>query len=88
MKNSLYRPKDGLNIRIIDDEVVIADIESGDVHQLNPTASFIWQLCDGETTVEQVVSSVVERYEISQAQARQDVEAVIDDLLKLNLFSV
>jgi len=88
MKDSLPAARPGLNIRVIDEEVVIVDIDSGDVHQLNPTASFIWQQCDGKTTFEQIVSSVVAHYEISQAQAGQDVASVVDDLQKLNLLIV
>jgi len=33
------------------DEVVLYDTVSHQLHTLNPTASFVWQRCDGHTTV-------------------------------------
>lgn len=77
----------GLNIRTIDDEVVVVDKDSGDVHQLNPTASFIWQLCDGKTTRDAIITSVVDHYGITYTVAEKDVDLVIDDLKNLNLLS-
>ncbi|NOY67527.1 MAG: PqqD family protein, partial [Gammaproteobacteria bacterium] len=38
-----------LSVRIVDNEAVIVDKDSGDVHQLNPTANYIWDCFDGHT---------------------------------------
>lgn len=77
-----------LNIRTVDQEIVIVDKDSGEVHQLNPTASYIWELFDGHTTIEQVKESVANDFNIDRTQASADVAAVVEQLKTLNLLVV
>ena len=79
--------RDGLNIRSVDEEMVIMDKSSGDIHQLNPTASFIWSLCDGKMTREMVIEAVTEHYGITNTEAEKDVGHIITELKKLNLLT-
>lgn len=74
-----------LNVRNIDQETVIVDKDSGEVHQLNPTASYIWDHFDGNTSIEQVKESLSRDFEIDLAQASTDVNTVVEQLKTLNL---
>jgi len=38
----------------LDGEVVLYDEDTGRVHLLNESASIVWQLLDGESTIEQI----------------------------------
>ena len=38
--------------RDMGDETVLYDSKTGAVHALNPTASLVWDLCDGEHSLE------------------------------------
>lgn len=51
-----------------------------DTHEdfmLNPTAFALWELCDGRTTLAEMVDAVCDLFEISRDQARSDVAEAI-----------
>lgn len=82
----IKRPE--LNVRTVDQEIVIVDKDSGEVHQLNPTASYIWDLFDGNTSIDQVKELVASDFKIDLDQASADVASVVDQLKRLNLLVV
>ncbi len=85
MAEAMLIKRPDLSVRTVDQEIVILDKETGEVHQLNQTASYIWDLFDGYTTVEQVKESLARDYDIDLAQASADVVAVVEQLKHLNL---
>ena len=70
--------------KIGDDIVVIKDDEVS-VHVLNKTAAFIWELCDATRGVDEITTSVCERFEVSPEQARVDVEETLEGLEKIGI---
>ena len=48
---------------------------------LNPTALALWELCDGQTAVEEMVAAVCTLFELDPVQARVDVEAALQDMM-------
>ena len=81
------RPKrrSDLNYRTIDGETVILNRKEGRLHQLNPTASFIWDCCDGNWNIAEIVDRLAGAYEVDASTARKDVEEVISNLRNSNL---
>lgn len=75
----------GLSVREIDGELVILDKSGGFVYQLNSTAKFIWERCNGQLTVGDIASEIVGRFHVSPEAALNDVASTIADLQKLNL---
>jgi Coenzyme PQQ synthesis protein D (PqqD) len=47
---------DQLLVEELGDELVVYDLERGEVHLLNPAAAFVWRRCDGRTTVTRLAS--------------------------------
>jgi PqqD family protein of HPr-rel-A system len=67
--------------RILDDmSSVVADSEAGDAHALTPVATAILERCDGTMTVSEIVDEIVEIFDCTPDQAKQDVVAFLDDL--------
>ena len=64
----------------LDDELVLYEPEAGSTFVLNPTASFIWSLCDGDRTLEEVAEELADRYGVSEQQALSDVAALLESL--------
>ena len=64
---------DELAWRVIDGEVVILTIDGSEIHTLNKVGSAIWELADGTRTLEDVVSLICERFEVSFDVAHADV---------------
>jgi len=74
--------------RTIEGETVILNRNEGRLHQLNPTASFIWNCCDGTSKIDEIVDRLANAYEIDFVTGRKDVEEVLSKLRSLNLLQV
>lgn len=48
--------KNGLVIQETNEEVLVYDLETDKAHCLNQTAAFVWKKCDGQTSVEDIVT--------------------------------
>jgi hypothetical protein len=80
-----YKQRENLTVQTVDDEILILDLESNQIHQLNTSASFIWSLCDGEVSMEQLAEIYAEHYEVEAETAKADVQQVTDQLCEMGL---
>ena len=71
------RRRQDLLFRVIDREAVVYDRERKAVHRLNPTATFIWEHCDGTRSASDLATLLAKTYHIETAAARGDVEGVL-----------
>jgi Coenzyme PQQ synthesis protein D (PqqD) len=61
----------------------IADMQ--ELFVVNEVGRFLWDRLDGETSVEGLVTDVVSEFEVSEAQARCDTEAFLQQLTQAGL---
>jgi len=66
--------------RIIGGEAVIVLPAEGYVFALNTTATSIWKAIDGRKTIEDIISAVVQKYDVREKKAREDVRRFLKDL--------
>lgn len=76
--------------RKIESELVIVPIRSGvgdlnSLYTLNPVGSVLWEFMTEGHTVVEMVERVCDEFEVSTAQAEQDIEAFLDSLLNERL---
>jgi PqqD family protein of HPr-rel-A system len=71
--------------RVVEGEMVVMDKESEQIHQLNQTASFIWQRCDGEHDRQQIAEELAEAFDVDAETARQDVADTLEKLEEIGL---
>ena len=71
--------------RVVEGEMVVMDKESEQIHQLNQTASFIWQLCDGDHDRQQIAEELAEAFEIDADTAEADVADTSKKLEEIGL---
>ena len=74
-----------LSFRDVDGETVVLDRRLGKVHQLNRTASYVWQHCDGRTEVREIVASLARSYGVEPGDVEGDVAAVMAQFAELGL---
>ena len=79
------RRRSDLSCRTIDGEMLILNRAEKRLHQLNPTASFIWNCCDGDADIAAITDRLTTAYEIDVGTARKDVEEVLSQLRSSNL---
>lgn len=65
--------------RVIDGEAVIVDLDSSELYSLNPTATVIWEACEEEVTLEEVVDKIVEEFEVEREVAEEDCVGFVEE---------
>jgi hypothetical protein len=53
-------PRSTVATEVLDGEAVLHDAATGQVHLLNAAASIVWQLLDGETTIEDIAAAIAD----------------------------
>ena len=70
------------------DETVLMDTVSGDYMGLNPVGTAIWELMQEPQTISTLVTTLTGRYEVTEAQCRQEVEPFLQELEKRKMLSI
>ena len=66
--------------RIIDGQAVVMTLEDNTLHTLNDTGSKIWELCDGQRTIEDIAGIIHDGYMIDYKEGRKHCEAFVQEL--------
>lgn len=84
---ALTRPRRRADViaRAVAGERVILDRRAGLVHQLNATASYIWDRCDGTASIDAIAGQIAARFAVDPATARAHVAATVARLAELRL---
>jgi Coenzyme PQQ synthesis protein D (PqqD) len=74
-----HRPKrrSDVSVRRIEGERVVLDRRAGLIHQLNHTASYIWDRCDGQLTVAEIAAQLAMTFDVDARTAARDVVTLI-----------
>lgn len=83
-----HRRRSGVLERDVDEEKILFDQEDNQIHQLNSTAAFIWELCDGNRSIEDIANMVADNFDVSFSVALTDVKAVLTEFQKRRLVEV
>ena len=68
-----------------DKTLILSTRIDGQMHELNSTGDFLWQLCDGRHSMENITRKFREHYGLNEQQAREDVEAFLNQLARKKL---
>ena len=76
--------------RIIENEAILISAEDSMLHSLDEVGTRIWELSDGSNTVEQIIDTIFEEYEVDRETAEKDVIEFVTNLAseKLGLLIV
>ena len=82
-----YRPRKSADVLELDmgDGAILYDNEARLVHHLNPSATLIWQLCDGSGTAEELAGDIAAEYSLDAQAIADQVMTVIAELDALGL---
>jgi hypothetical protein len=74
--------------RIFSGEAIIITPSENIVRMLNPVGSRIWELADGQRTVENIVQVLLQEYAVDEDVARGSVTAFVDQLATKGLLEL
>jgi len=82
-----YRPRQrpDLRSRLVEGEMVVLDRREEFIHQLNCTASYIWELCDGLHTPDEISQELCSAFNTDFSTAQRDVLATVEKLREAKL---
>lgn len=82
------RRDDSIMTREVDGEIVVLDVKSNRVHQLNATASFVWRQCVEGADPDEIAARLAEAFDVAIEVARRDTQTVLEALRQLRLIDL
>ena len=77
--------RSGLLVRSVEGDVVVLDRREEKIHQLNATAAFIWERCDGRHSVDDIARGLATHFDADFGLVKGDVAGVVLKLQDLGL---
>jgi hypothetical protein len=71
----------GVINRLIDGEMVLVHPAQGMVRVLNQVGARLWELVDGQRSVEEIAATIAAEYPVSRDRAKSDALAFCADLM-------
>jgi hypothetical protein len=86
--NQRFRKDASIVSQEIAGEVILVPIRQGvgevnSIYTLNETAARVWSLIDGQHTLEEIHQQILSEFDVNDAQARQDLFEIIDQLQQM-----
>ena len=84
MKSSIemsFRIPSDVLFRVLDGEAVILNLRSGIYFGLDTIGTRMWQLIRDHSSSTQIISILLDEYEVAKDQLEKDLEQLIEDLL-------
>jgi len=78
--NRVPHPSRDHVVRTAGEETVFLAPAGDHIHSLNATGTVIWNLIDGERSLQAILDAVVAGFEVPPDQARADLLAFVDEL--------
>ena len=79
------RAADAIATRISEDQVVAMDVNAADYFGLEGPAAFVWDLLESPRTLDSIVESLLDRYEVDEATCRAQAEGFLADMVDRQL---
>ena len=70
-------PNKDVLLQRVGQEAILHDRRNGRAHVINESAAQIWELCDGQHTLDQIVSTFAATYALPTVDVQADVQNII-----------
>ena len=80
--------EDEVAAKVIDGEAIIINLANGIYYSMDKAGALIWEMIQTKHSLEETLTAVTTCYEVSQEDARRDLEQLVEELLKENLVSL
>ncbi|MDD5584678.1 MAG: PqqD family protein [Candidatus Omnitrophica bacterium] len=74
-----------LSWRVIDDEVVILNLDSGNYYDLNAVGARIWNAITKKKSLGEIIEALKEEYQVDGKRLENDLKKILLDLEKEQL---
>lgn len=86
----VYKRADDVICRQVGHESILVPISNNVgnldyIFTLSPVAARIWELLDGSRSVDQIVDTICDEYDVEREQAAADTAQLVSDLMEVSL---
>ena len=87
MQDKAWSPRlnPDVKLTVIDDEAVLFDRENERVHQLDAVGTSMLLACDGARSVDDIVTLLIERYDVEESRLHADTADLLARLRALGI---
>ncbi len=85
MQNRLCPNRDEIAFKVIGGEAIIMNISRGVCYSLYNVGAVIWEMIEGEYTLDDCVKAILEHYDVPLGQAQTDARVLAEELLQERL---
>jgi len=78
-KANTYKQAENCLLEDMDGEMLLYNPDSATTLHLNGPSAIVWELCDGQRSVQQIIDMVKEAYPEQADQIADDIVAVIEE---------
>lgn len=84
----MYSINSNVCIKQVNDGAVLLDLGSGEYFSLNDVGYHIWHLIEQQQSMEEILSSLLDEFQVSEEDARRDLEDFVSALEEKNILKV
>ena len=81
----LPTPNTDVSLQRVGQEAILHDRRNGRAHVINESAAQIWELCDGQKTLDQIVGAFAAAYALPTADVQADVQYILAKFHELRM---
>lgn len=86
IKKKLYQQKPSVHVREIEDQLFLADTDTGVMFHLNPVGSAVWRLMESPVCIEEVIEILDTAFpDVGITQVSTDVRVLLEELSRHDL---
>jgi hypothetical protein len=74
-----------VSLQRVGQEAILHDRRNGRAHVINESAAQIWELCDGQHTLDQIAGAFAASYDLPASVVLQDVEYILTKFRELGV---
>jgi hypothetical protein len=78
-------PNPEVSLQRVGQEAILHDRRNGRAHVINEPAARIWELCDGNATLEQITTAFAASYSMPASAVRDDVIYIVGKFRELHI---
>jgi hypothetical protein len=74
--------------KVMDGEAIMINLSNGTYYSMDGVGGAIWEVIEGEHSLEEVVGAIVSQYDVEREVALADVESLVKQLVEENLVAL
>jgi hypothetical protein len=86
--DSLLRRNPEMVFSNMDDEIVLMSVENSEYYGLDPVGSRIWELLVNSKKFSELITVLLEEYDVSPEECRRDMTAFLIDLAEKKIILI